>query len=367
MHAERLFSIIKEISRSYEEESIVPLLDKIISAVNSRISQPGERQFDEQISAAIQALFRALDHSTIHNFSVTWRKIIQELNLNDLLPDTVRSNVENAFSTRLVDSDFLKSLEKIKKQIAKKLSGIDQLKDGFQSVGIHDDELEPEEIEFDVMMPRESINDQLGGFGKELALLNKELMVISNITKNPNQHLRINSISTNDFSLAINIDINLGEVLAAILFGLTIMKNHYRSKVDVVRDKLSDLPTDLLNGINAWANQYVKAEISNLIDKLPTQCAESVDREKLNNLRGQVQAALEYLAENQDKGFNMDVRVGEPDDDEADADPDADEVTVARIELARNRLRAIAEKSAEMKVIERQSTPILSLTSRETL
>ena len=120
MHAERLFSIIKEISRSYEEESIVPLLDKIISAVNSRISQPGERQFDEQISAAIQALFRALDHSTIHNFSVTWRKIIQELNLNDLLPDTVRSNVENAFSTRLVDSDFLKSLEKIKKQIAKK-------------------------------------------------------------------------------------------------------------------------------------------------------------------------------------------------------------------------------------------------------
>jgi len=364
MHSERLFSIIKRITKAYGEGGIVPDLDSLIAAVNSRISQPADRQFDEQISSISKSLFEKLDKSPMHEFPATWRKIIQELDLSILLPDQVRVGIEKAFETRLVDSDLLSGLQALKKSIAKKLDGANQLQRGFQAVGIEDDELGPGEVEFDIMMPRESIADQLPGFTKELGRLSTQMQVIASVAKSRQQSFTINSISTNDFSLAINIDLNLGEILAAILLGLTVIQSNYRSKADIIKNGLSDLPAKLLESFKEWANQYVKDEIGKLIERLPAECPDAVDAEKLLNNKVPLQAALEYLSEGQEKGFNMDVRAGLPTMEQPDGTASPDRIL--ELEKEASRIRAITEKSAQMNVLERQTAPILSLTNTKT-
>lgn len=358
MHAERLFSIIKNIINSYDQDQTTSLLDNLITAVNSRISNPGDRQFDEQISSTSHKLFEALDKSEMRAFSVTWRKIIEELNLSVLLPEEVRSSVEKAFENRLVDSDLLKALQHLQQQLQAKLNGLSQLRDGFTAVEIGDDDLGPGQVEFDVMMPRESINDQLTGFNKELSSLNKEMQVIASITKTPEQLFKINSVSTNDFTVALNIDLNLGEVIAAILFSLAVIRNSYQSNVDKI-NQLEELPTEIFDRIKEWANTHVKQQISQLIERLPAECPESIDPEALANKKVLLQNALEYFAQAQDRGFNMDVRAGLLETDSADEE---DQSKLDEIETANTRLRVLTEKISHMKMIERQTKPILSLT-----
>jgi Tfp pilus assembly protein PilE len=108
-------------------------------------------------------------------------------------------------------------------------------------------------------------------------------------------------------------------------------------------------------------NQYVKTEISALIDRLPSDCPHAVNVEKLKVNRTQVQSALEYLAEKQERGFNMDVRAGEP--VESPTEVEAETAELKRIQKESRRLREITRKSAEMKVLERQAAPILTLTN----
>jgi hypothetical protein len=360
MHAERLYSIIQKISHSFGEAQIGVEFDKLINSVNNRISNPADRQLDEQISSEVKFLFAALDNSEMREFPATWRKSIQDLDLGILLPENIRAAVETALSNRIVDSDLLKSLETLRTKIFEKLGALDQLQSGFRAIGFKDDELQPREVEFDVMMPRESINDQLNGFNKELGHLNRELQVLSAIAKNPGNLFKINSISTNDFSLALNINIDLGQILITVLLGLVVIQNGYRSKADIIGKNLSDLPENLLSGFRDWVNQYVKTEIGTLIDRLPTECPDAVDTEKLLAIKMQVQGALEYLAEKQEKGFNMDVRTGAP--PEIPNEVEAETAELKKIQRESRRLREITRKSAEMKVLERQSTPILNLT-----
>ena len=89
----------------------------------------------------------------------------------------------------------------------------------------------------------------------------------------------------------------------------------------------------------------------------------AVDPAKLEAQQGPVHAALAYIEEKQEKGFNMDVRAGErvPEEDPAALD-DAQHAALTERSA---RLRLITERSAQLKVLERQSAPILSLSKAE--
>ena len=161
MHAERLNSIVSEAVDSFEREGILAHLNTLIADVNERLSNPAERSFDENISRDTKVLFAALDRLSIGQFPPTWRKIMRELHMEILAPDVIRAEVEQAFASRLVDSDFAKALVSLRERVGMRLEKITTLRNAFRSADIGTDELAAGEVAFDVAMPRESINDSL--------------------------------------------------------------------------------------------------------------------------------------------------------------------------------------------------------------
>jgi hypothetical protein len=365
VHAERLNAIAREIVEAFDRHEILPAFDDVLSAIGERLGNPGDRSLDERISAMTRTLFERLDRLELRNFPPTWRKIMTELGLGDLEPDVIRTAIENAFNTRLVDSDFEQALQKIRSSVASKLENIRKMRAGLEAVGIGVDDLDGGKVEFDVAMPRESIDDSLGGFNKELATLNRQLLVLASVAIDSSATLRINSIATNDFSVALNINVDLGEIVAFILVALSAMRIGYRSKLDVIKNSaLKDLPEPIREQIDIWARGYIKEEIAKIVSRLPDECPQSVDREKLESNKGPVGAALEYIEAKQERGFNMDVRVGAL-EAPREAAPDEDVEKREQIERLRARLAAIAKRSAELKVLERQSHPILEIEHSE--
>ena len=357
-------SIIKEVTRSYNDIRLDKFLSRLIAAVTSNVSQPGPVPA-EQVAQTAKTLFEQLDKSTIHQFPVTWKKILRELDLEILLPSEIRRQVEEAFARRLVDADVLKALNALKDQLTQKLNSLTQLAAGFEAIRIPDDSLVPGEVEFDVAMPRQAINDQLPGFQKELAQLNIELQVLAAVAKHsPTRDFRINSISTNDFTVALNIDVDLGELIAYLLLSLHLIKATYQKNADVVAKQLSDfLPEELRDRFKEVVNNYVESEIVKLVERLKTDEKSGADPQKVENNKGALLAALKYLMQKMEKGFNMDVRSAPPSEDEIKNEGDADKKRA--LEESRTRLIALQQKSANIKLLEQQSAPILNLTARD--
>jgi len=362
MHAERLHSIARSTVDAFNEANILQRIDALTNAIAQRLSNPSEQSYDQTISTEAKSLFAALGELEVKNFPPTWKKIMSELDLGILMPDEIRGAVEEAFKKRIVDSDLTESLKRLRKQVATKLQGLTKLTEGFDAVGIEKDDLSEEAVEFDVAMPRESINDTLPGFSKELERLNKQLSVLSEISKDQREPLKINSISTNDFTVAVNINVDLGEILAFILLAIAAMRANYRQKIDALQNPaLEGIPTEALAPIKEWAHGYIKDEIEKIVDRLPEECPDAVDGKKLDSKRGLVIKALEFIEKKQEAGFNMEVRVGNQDESE-DEEEGLDDAQIAAIEERRERMIAISQKTAQLKVIEHQDNPILNIT-----
>lgn len=234
------------------------------------------------------------------------------------------------------------------------------MQEALDLIGVGTDDLDPEQVEFDVAMPRESIADDVGGFGKLLTQLNKELLVLTQILPEPGPTLTINSISTNDFSVAVNFDLNLADIVLFILLGLGVARARAKTALDTLSsDALKGLPENIISLSRDWAKQLIKDEIEKIIDRLPVECADSVDAQKLENQKAPVRAAIEWIESKQEIGFNMDVRSGEapsaPDAETPEEQPDL------ALSAKREKFLRIAERATQLKVIERQSEPILSI------
>lgn len=360
MHAERILSVTNELISDATETKYLELLGALIAAVDKRITQPDQPNFDQAVSNAATKLFENLENSRTQTFTPTWRKLIQELGLSVLLSENIRKRVDEAFQIRLVDSNLKTSLEELKREITDKHRSLAQIQQGFQSLGIKGDELDPDELELNIVMPRKSIDDQLSGFKKELDELDKQLRVISSICKNDVGSFKIRSISTNDFSFSLDINIDLADVLLYVLVYLHVARTDFVKKMEALETDFSDLPRELLDSFKKFARDTTKRKISEVIEEMEKgECDQAVDSSKLSQQKGPVSAALYYLAKLLERGFNIDVRVGEPPEEEAPEEGQTE--GLERLRTRNERLRAIGRKAAELRVIERQSEPILSI------
>ena len=134
----------------------------------------------------------------------------------------------------------------------------------------------------------------------------------------------------------------------------------FAEKMEALEAKFSDLPGELFGRFKEFVRDTTKRKISAAIEQMEKgECDQAVDSNKLSQQKGPVGSAISYLAMLLERGFNLDVRVGEPPEEEAPEEGEPEEVE--RLRARNERLRALGRRAAELRVIERPSEPILSL------
>jgi hypothetical protein len=361
MHAERLNTLAREILASYQEHDPIKYLQELVDAVKQRISNPSDVAFDQALSKTRIRFRQALDQLAIDRFPPIARKMMNELGLDVLFPEVIRDRMDRAFQDRFVDSEVVNALEELKKDMRGAIKSLTALREGFSAMLIGEDKLAPDDVEFNAAMPREAIDDHLGGFSKVLGLLNKELTVLASIAKYDREPLRINSISTNDFTVALNINVDLGVIVQTILLALIALRIGYRNQIEALKNPaLKSMPPEILAQAVKWARGWADAEIKKIVDSLPETASDSVDPAKLEAKRELVIEAVRYMHDKQELGFNMEVRTGTPEADVTE-EAEADAEKRQQINAHRAKIREISSKAATMKVLTQQNTPILTL------
>ena len=100
MNAERLHIIAIAVRDDLSETNVETTLQNLVSSLNNQVNQPAQPQFQQEVSNHLQTLKEALTNAASNKFRASWRQVLEEFGVEDLLGENLRKSVEEIFERK---------------------------------------------------------------------------------------------------------------------------------------------------------------------------------------------------------------------------------------------------------------------------
>lgn len=360
MNIERLHKIAAVVSEELKTTNIVPTIDGLVSSLENQINQPQDPQHQQNVSRLLQELLANLGKSTIPNLPPSWRQQMQEIGMLDYLGPNLRDKISEIFiRNQITPSIALAELKVVQNSVKKIQQSVDQLRKGFLSLSVGQEELSEDECEVAVSIPRDFVENKIDKFGKELGEIHKIIGVFLELSIGARDSIPIRGIASSDLSVFLGLPVETG---ALIIFAIDKLLDVY-SKILTIKQKRQELGQiglneEALKSIDKNAKKLIEEKINELVDELKEESkkilgAHSPVKGRDHELDTELRISLNKIANRLDHGVNIEVRTGPVKEPEEAAG----EASLIRF----NAQRLILEKSANKNFIKSDTPPILQL------
>lgn len=357
MNVERLHAIAIAVLDDLANTNTENTLQQLVEALQNQINQPQAPEFQQQVSQHLQTLYASLADALSNDFSPTWKQILQELGLHDLLGNSLRSRIQEVFErNQITPSVAFEELQSLHKQLSTCKTSLEQAISAFQDLKIGAEELEPGQCEVGILVPRLAIDNKLNEFATDLGELNRVFDAFSELTTGTRPGFKIRSISSSDLSVFLEM---LPVAAAGIAVAVERIVGLYKQILEIrkLRGELSNqgVPKKELKGIIKYANSTMKKGIGELVTDLLEKYYKNKDEGRRNELSTELRFALNKIARRIDKGYSVEVRVKPlSDDEQAAAEGETGSEDIEHI-------KAILSASKNIEFIKLEGDSILTL------
>lgn len=353
MNVERLHAICVAIRKDLEETQTVQTLNELVAALQGVVSQPGQPAYQEQVAAALGKLTTSLESSQTERFPATWRQTLEQLDIDSLLGEALLVRVQSILARNQITPTVAQSeIAALTTEVTEMSNAIDQLLAGLEYFHVGTEDLPPGEVEVAVLIPRPAVNNDLPHLGKEFLELQRLMGPFLELATGSRPDLKVNAIASTDFGVFLNVDPQSGALIALAVERVVAL---YKSLLEIrrLRQEIADhgVPTEKLTGVEDYANSLMGSGIDEHVETLiQANPGPVVGRD--HELKMELRLSLNGIANRIDRGYNIDVRVSEPDEvDEAEGGGDDDSAAI----------RTIVNASPNLKFINPSGHPMLSL------
>lgn len=363
MNAERLHAIALALHDDLSRSSVPSHLQQLVSALQNQINQPGQPAYQQQVSQFYEALRNALERSAVNGFSPTWLQVLDEIGASPLLGLELDERVTEIFSrNQITPSVALQELQTIFTEMQTLSSSIDQMLAAFRQLKIGSEELPAGDCEVGVLVPRNFVDNRLDKFSEELSELNQIFGVFAEVATGGRPGFGIRAISSSDLSIFLDAAPAIGACVAVAIERVIAIYKQFL-EIRKLQGELAKqgLEKDNLKGIEKHANGLMEQGIDKLVNELLADFHKVDDNGRKNELSIELRYALKKVANRVDRGFNIEVRMTEPEATEAGVD---EQEAAAAKEAQRHHAR-IAAASETLQFLKLEGEPILSLTEEK--
>ena len=363
MNVERLHAIALALKDDLSLSSVPSHLKQLVSALQNQINQPGQPAYQQQVSQFYDALRTALESSEVNAFSPTWLQVLEEIGAADLLGVELHDRVNEIFSrNQITPSVALQELQAIFGEIQALSTSIDQMLAAFRQLNIGSEELPAGDCEVGILVPRTFVDNRLDRFSEEIGELNQIFGVFAEVATGGRPGFGIRAISSSDLSIFLDAAPVIGACVAVAIERIIAL---YKQLLEIrkLQGELTKqgLEKDNLKGIEKHANGLMEQGIDKLVNELLAEFHKVDDNGRKNELSIELKYALKKVADRVDRGFNIEVRMTEPEEAKPeDGEQDDEESREATRHHAR--ITAAAETLQFLKL---EGEPILSLTEEK--
>lgn len=343
MNAERLHALAREVRDELDQGNVPKLMSDLVAALNEVVQQPQQAEPQQRLSDHRSQLRDALTTAPSNDFSPAWRQHLAELDLERLLGEQLLDQVEAVFSrNEITPAAAVDELQPLSQEVGRLQQDLEQLTDGLAGIGIGREQLAPGEFELGVLIPRGSVENQLGQLGGEFQQLSKILLPFYELATGSRPEPEVRAIASSDFSAFLTAD---PAVAACIAVAVERVIRLYKTILEIrtLRQGLVDqeLPEEALEPIKAFVEARMEEGLDELANDLREEFRAEQD-ERGNELLQEIRGSLRAIANRIDEGFNFEVRhepLPEPDGDEEDGEvtegrpsPDYGDIVRGRLE-----------------------------------
>jgi hypothetical protein len=364
MNVERLHAIASALRGDIEKTDLMAIMQKLINGLQNQVSQPAQPQFQQQVGQALEDLRISLAKSEVNLFSPAWLQVIEELGASRILGTHLDEQIKEIFSrNQITPSVALQDLQLIHADLQSLVSSLDQILSSFRQLKIGEDELEKGESEVGVLIPRGFVKNQLGEFSDELKELNQIFGVFSELAIGSRPGFKIKTISSSDLTVYI---MTHTAVAASIAIAVERIISTYKNLLEI-RKLQGDLAKQGLDkkemkGIEDHSNKVMTKGIDALVLELIAESHRDIDSGRKNELSVELKYSLTKLANRVDRGFNIEIRMAEPERPESETEQEPTESS----EQAIKHFEKIKAASKNLQFLKLVGDPILSLSEEKT-
>lgn len=357
MNIEKLYTLANDIVEENKKLQYVSKLQNVIGSIQGMITQPNVPQHQTNLSNQLSELKKTLESSLVNELSPAWYQVLVDLEIDGYLGNKIVEKIDNIFSSnQITPANSKQELEKLFSVLNQKMTGFTNIVSGLKVLGIEKDELEEDECEIGVMIPRDYIENDLGKFGEEIKELNFIFNNFSELIVGEKSSFELRNLSTSEPLITVA---TVTAIAAGVAKTIGWLIDSYKSLLEIKKLKFElsqqGVPEEHLKGITDHSNEFMKKKIDGIVKKLGKEYKANGDSSRKNELLNGVRISLNKIANRIDNGFNFEVRV----------EPAKSEGTEDNEEQENTDIAAILEASKSLQFMKLDGKPILSLSEKK--
>ncbi len=356
MNTTKLHIIAKALNKEMARVGSVSLVNQAMQALQNQINQPQQPNHQQQLSNHLTNLYKKLEDSPVDDFSPAWRDAMEELSVSEEFGEKLEARVRGIFErNQITPQTALEEMKKLHENLSGTETQLTGLVSGLEYFGVGEDELETDECEVGIIIPRAYVKDNLKAFGAELIEIEKSLLVFSELATGKREPLEIRQISSSELSVFLDYIPEIGACIAIAVERIVALYKQLLEIKKLKKDLVAqEVPEDKLTGIEEYAASIVSPKLDELANDLMEKYGDHLDPARKNEVSIEVRRSLNKIANRIDRGFNIELRVSEQaQDEEEEVTEDAQTQAAAR--------QQILDSASSIEYLEQVGEPVLFL------
>lgn len=316
MNTEKLYAICKHLQQDLAKNKTLEHLNHLVNSIQQIVNNPNDSNQQTNLANRLKNLQKALEDSKINEFSPAWRQMLDELGGTEILGLNLWETINETFQkNQITPAVALKTTKELQQRLIAFYGGIDAILNGFNTLQLKEDELEPNHSEIGFLIPRSFIGNDLETLGEEIHEITLILNSLTELISGKKQSYQIRNLSSSDPLITISSE-TLNWVLA---FAIAVdwLLNKYKTLLEIrkLRSDLKEkgLTDQELKGVEDHANKHMKKAIDEIVVQIDNNYADIKDTGRRNELKNGLTIGFNKLVNRIDKGYNIEIRISKPD------------------------------------------------------
>jgi hypothetical protein len=318
MNIEVLNAICMSLTDEFNKTNIVNILAQLSAHMQNMINQPQAPQYQQNVSQVKADLILKLRETVINDFSPSWKERLKEIGFEGLYGNELADKIEGIFSNNQITlSVAYQEVVNIHQKLSSLVKCVNQLVNNLKTLNIGFEKLQDGQSEFEILIPRMAINQDIEQFADEIIEIKKIIDDFNELIIGSRPEIKLKTIASSDYSILLDI---LPSVGFGLLTTINLIIITYQSILEIKKHhkelKTQGVPDDDLKGIENYANNKMADSISQGVNDLIETYASKMEKGRKSELSIAINMSMNKLSNRIDSGYNFDVRFSDEKIDE---------------------------------------------------
>ena len=271
MNVERLHSLALAVREDLEQTNLPGTLKRLRDALQNQVNSPQEPSHEQNVSKTRGMLETALHSAGSNSFPPVWKKLLQDLKVDELLGNRVLETVREVFSrNQITPSVALTEITTIQQRSEKLQGTVSALIEALQHLNVPPEEIDAGKAELGILIPRSAVDNDLRELGKELNRLDNIFGPFSELASGSRPGFPVRSIASSELNFFVDLPPKTAACIAVAVERIIAL---YKQLLEIrkLRREMSQqgVPDERLASIDEHAADHMRkgARVVRVVEK----------------------------------------------------------------------------------------------------